>query len=847
MNNPILPKSDGLPGGRAWWHGLWRYAVAIAAVGVAVAVRWALDSLWCGGFTFVTFYPALAIAGMLAGGRAGLLATGLSAVAADVMFLEPRGYLGQNRPGDWVALGLFVGAGALMSWMAGMLGRARKREWLAAEREKAAEGLRRGKELSEAVNRISQVLHSTLETDEVIERIVEEGVAALGSDTAAISERKGGGWLVRYVHGLPGELVGQQLEDEQERHAVLAIETREVVPVADCFNDHRFNREHLRRYNLRSVLVAPLIMRGEPFGAIFFNYHKAPHAFSEAEVNFARQLASSAAVALENARLFEERKRAEEALHQAHQRLQYHNQNTPLAVIEFDADLRVSAWSDEARRVFGWEASEVLGRPMFDIPWIIDEDRPGIERVAAGMCSGQTRRSVSPNRNVRKDGKVIWCEWYNSSLTDGSGKMQSIQSLVLDVTERKKAEEAVREKERQFRTLADSIPNLAWWANGDGYITWYNRRWFEYTGTTPEQMEGWGWQSVHDPAVLPKVLEQWRSCVADGEPFEMEFPLRGADGKFRWFLTRGIPLKDALGRVTRWFGTNTDVTEARDAREVLARSNEKLEQLVVERTARLQELVGELEHFSYTITHDMRSPLRAMKGFSEMVNLACADCERKEPKELLRRVSSSAERMDRLIIDALNYSRSVRQELPLEDVDTGELLRGMLDTYPEFQSSKANIQIEGELPLVLGNEAGLTQCFSNLLGNAVKFVKPGQVPEIRIWAEPVKSEIQNPKSEHLAVGHNPKPAVRRPKSESEWVRIWVEDDGIGISREMLPRVFDMFSRGSKSYEGTGIGLALVRKMAQRMGGRAGVESEEGKGSRFWLELRAGEQFVGSLF
>ena len=237
-----------------------------------------------------------------------------------------------------------------------------------------------------------------------------------------------------------------------------------------------------------------------------------------------------------------------------------------------------------------------------------------------------------------------------------------------------------------------------------------------------------------------------------------------------------------------------------------------LEKLVAERTAKLQELVGELEHFSYTITHDLKSPLRAMKGFAEIASMMCEDGAQKEAKEALRKISSSAERMDGLITDALNYSRSVRQELPLTDVDTGALLRGLLDSYPDLQPSRAHIQVQGKLPIVLGNEAGLTQCFSNLLGNAVKFVRPGEMPRIRVWAE----------------------------ERDGWARIWVEDSGIGISKEMLPRVFDMFSRGSKNYEGTGVGLALVRKVTQRMGGRAGVESEEGKGSRFWLEVKAVE-------
>jgi len=200
-----------------------------------------------------------------------------------------------------------------------------------------------------------------------------------------------------------------------------------------------------------------------------------------------------------------------------------------------------------------------------------------------------------------------------------------------------------------------------------------------------------------------------------------------------------------------------------------------------------------------------------------MAGMLCGDDVRVEAKDALRRISSSAERMDALITDALNYSQSVRQELPLTDVDTGALLQGLLDSYPELQPSRANIQVEGKLPVVLGNEAGLTQCFSNLLGNAVKFVRPGEKPEIRVWAEV------------LADGH-----------QDGWARICVGDKGIGISKQMLPRVFDMFSRGSKSYEGTGVGLALVRKVTQRMGGRAGVDSEEGKGSRFWIEMKLAE-------
>jgi signal transduction histidine kinase len=322
------------------------------------------------------------------------------------------------------------------------------------------------------------------------------------------------------------------------------------------------------------------------------------------------------------------------------------------------------------------------------------------------------------------------------------------------------------------------------------------------------------------------------------------------------------------------------------ARTELAQANAELEQKVLDRTAKLQETVAELEHFSYTITHDMRAPLRAMYTLGGVLLAECSECLHPTRLEYIRQIVDSADRMDKLITDALQYSAVVRQHHEPEPVDADALLRGMLESYPEFQPPHANIHIDTRLPVVLGNQAGLTQCFSNLLANAVKFVHPGQIPEVRIWAESVQSpstlrsavhppqgyggratEDRKSKDQTQPTAHatrttqhesapsalNPPPSavlstlrratedgLRRtgqPSTLNPSVRIWFEDKGIGIEKQYHDKIWQMFQQLDKAYEGTGIGLALVRKVVDRMGGQVGVESEPDHGSRFWIELK----------
>lgn len=261
-----------------------------------------------------------------------------------------------------------------------------------------------------------------------------------------------------------------------------------------------------------------------------------------------------------------------------------------------------------------------------------------------------------------------------------------------------------------------------------------------------------------------------------------------------------------------------DITRRKQVEQELAAARDKishhaveLEQTIAERTTQLREMIGELEAYSYSISHDMRAPLRAMRGFSMLLLEGYSGQLDPQGIDYLKRIDAGAGRMDVLIQEMLTYTRLPRSEVKMEPVDLDALVRQIIETYPQLQEHNIEINIEAMLPKVLGAEASLAQCISNLLVNAVKFVAPQIKPIVKVRAEIIAPDV----------------------------RLWVEDNGIGIASRDQVRIFKMFEQVDHAgvYEGNGMGLAIVRKAVERMGGRFGVESEAGRGSRFWIQLK----------
>jgi PAS domain S-box-containing protein len=599
----------------------------------------------------------------------------------------------------------------------------------------------------------------------------------------------------------------------------------------------------------------------------------------------------------------------------------------PVGLCFLDKNLRYVRINERLANMNGFAVSAHLGRGLRETisQQFADTVEPLYRRV---LLTGEPFLDfevgeASTNGERQQRTWMVGCSPVKAEVEDVLG----LQVIVQDITDRKRSEEALRQanaeiknREEQFRTLANAIPQLSWMANGDGSFLWCNDRWITYTGATLAQMQDTGWEAVHDPGILPAFKQTWNRSLASGEPFEMEFPLRASDGCFRWFLTRIIPVRDGVRQVSRWFGTATDIDELKRSREALIESEARFRSMAdsapvmiwvsaidktftwfnkpwlgftgnsldrelahgwshgihssdLERcvetyrscfdsrkdfvmeyrrrrhdgewrwvlshgTPRLGgkgEFLGyigscvdihdrremeqhlrrantDLQQFAYSASHDLQEPIRTVVIYSQLVGKRYGAKLDETAQTFLDYVIAAAKRMEKLVHDLLLYTQTASgEEVVPETADAGEALSGALANL-SLAVNEAGAQVTNDpLPVVEIRSVHLQQLFQNLIGNAIKY-RGTQQPRIHISAR---------------------------EQHDHWL-FSVQDNGIGIDADYKERIFGIFKRlhTADKYSGTGIGLAICKRIIERYRGRIWVESELGKGSTFFFTIQS---------
>ncbi|MEW4570319.1 PAS domain S-box protein [Tautonia sp. JC769] len=494
-----------------------------------------------------------------------------------------------------------------------------------------------------------------------------------------------------------------------------------------------------------------------------------------------------------------EQRRAEEALRAGEERFRGLMEQAPFSIQVLSPDgrtLRVNrAWEELWGLTLDTLADyNMLGDPQLESKGIL----PYLRQAFAGEPAAVPAIEYDPNetlpRRTRHEDPRRWVSAVAYPLRDAAGRVREVVLVHEDITERRRAEEALRGSEFRFRLLADAMPQIVWVTRPDGYHEYYNRRWYEYIGCTPEECLGHGWNAPLHPDDRQRSIDRWELALRTGEPYEIEYRFRSKEGEYRWFLARAMPVRDDAGRIERWFGTCTDIEDMKRSEEAIREGDRRKDE------------------FLATLAHELRNPLAPIRTVLHLMREPAEGGHEAERAMAERQVAHLA----RLIDDLMDVARISKGKLELhtEVVDLHTVVRQAIETArPQIEDRRHRLKAslpEGPIRLE-ADPTRLEQVFWNLLNNAAKYTEPGG--RIDLSAEAVDGRV----------------VVR------------VRDTGLGIAPEMLPHVFQMFVQvgDHRQYAqgGLGIGLGLVRTLVELHGGSITAHSEgPGTGSEFVVRL-----------
>jgi hypothetical protein len=419
-------------------------------------------------------------------------------------------------------------------------------------------------------------------------------------------------------------------------------------------------------------------------------------------------------------------------------------------------------------------------------------------------------------RNRAKDGSHYWVDTTIVPFLNDQGKPRQYVAIRADITERKRAEEKLRESTKEVVDLKAALDEHAIVAITDpqGKITYVNDKFCAISKYTREELLGQDHRIINSGHHPKEFIRDLWATIGRGRVWHGEIQNRAKDGSYYWVDTTIVPFLNDQGKPRQYVAIRADITERKRAEEAVRKLNAELEQRVAERTAELETANREMEAFSYSVSHDLRAPLRGIDGFARILQEDYSGKLDAEGRRLLGIVCSEAHRMGRLIDNLLDFSRLGRQQMAATTIDMHSLARDVFEELTRMeQGPTPHLQL-GRLPPARGDRAMVRQVFFNLLGNAIKFTS--RVAAARI-------EVSGSISDGMAAYQ-------------------VRDNGAGFDEQFKDKLFRVFQRlhAENEYEGTGVGLALVQRIVHRHGGRVWAEGRPAAGATFHFTLPAAE-------